>query len=98
MTMRAIPLKSLRIPRIETQYLFIAPRNVQCHCFHTGPAVRLPNRYSKRPETLPEPAQKAPKGPETHPDHGLYGFFRAKKSVTAPDILENHGPSLLDLC
>ena len=98
MAMRAIPLKAIRIPLIERQSLFIAPRNIQCQCFHTAPALRLPNPYSKRPETLPEPAEKAPEGPATHPDHGLYGFFRAKKSVTPPNILQNHGMSFIDMC
>ena len=95
--MRTIPLKAVRISRIEPQSLFFTLRNVQCRCFHTAPARRLPNPYSKRPETLPEPAEKAPEGPATHPNHGLYGFFRAKKSVTAPNILQNHGTPLIDI-
>ena len=96
-TMRAIPLKAVRIARAEQQSLFTTPRNVQCRCFHTAPALRLPNPFSNRPETFPEPAEKAPQGPATDPKHGLYGFFRAKKSVTAPQTLQNHGASLFDV-
>ena len=85
------PLKAVRIPRKGQQSLFPSSRHVQCHSFHSAAILRLPNPYSKRPDQLPEPADTPPKLPETHANHGLYGFFRDKVSVTAPHILENHG-------
>src|ERR1700736_5135245 len=92
--MRPPRLDVARLPRLTGQSLFNPIRSGPCHCFHTAPALRLPNPYSKRPVELPQPADKAPSGPPTHPDHGLYGFFRSKRSVTTPSDLANHGTFL----
>lgn len=84
-------LKCVRIPRVGQQSVFTYSINVQCSSFHSAAVLRLPNPYSRRPAQLPEPSEVPPKLPETHENHGLYGFFRDKTSVTAPQILENHG-------
>jgi hypothetical protein len=85
------PLKSVRIPRRGQQSLLTYSRDVQGSSFHSAAVLRLPNPYSKRPAQLPQPSDVPPKLPETHENHGLYGFFRGKTSVTAPHVLENHG-------
>ena len=93
--MRPIRANVLLIPRIGHKSLLCSPRSAQWHCFHTASVLRLPNPYSKRPTELPQPVDKLPDPPPIHPEHGLYGFFRNKISVTAPKILENHGTATL---
>lgn len=65
--------------------------------FHSAPIVSKSNPYSKRPEKLPEPAEVAPKGPPSDRDHGLYKFFRNKKSITPAAISQNSGIFLYQL-
>lgn len=89
--MRLIRTRAILIHRIDRQSHIKGPVRILCRCFHSGPVLKLPNPYSKRPTEFPQPADKPPIPPKTHPEHGLYGFFRNKKSVTAPHVLENHG-------
>jgi hypothetical protein len=90
-SMRSIQLNAVLKPRIGLYSLSISPISIQYHRFHTASVLRLPNPYSKRPTEFPQPAEKPPRPPATHPNHGLYGFFRDKKSLTPPGTLGNHG-------
>ena len=94
--MRPIRLKVALAPRIGQQLLLNPSSKTKCHCFHTGSILRLPNPYSKRPTEFPQPADKHPTPPPTDPNHGLYGFFRNKKSVTPPKILSGHGALIIE--
>lgn len=93
--MRPVRLEGGLASRIRQQSLLNSLSKIQYYCFHTGSILRLPNPYSKRPTEFPQPADNPPTPPTTDPNHGLYGFFRNKKSVTAPKILSEHGTPLL---
>lgn len=89
--MRPVRVTAVLISRIGRQSLPISSGFIQCKCFHTGTVFRLPNPYSKRPSEFPEPVDKLPDPQPTHPEHGLYGFFRNKKSVTPAARQDSHG-------
>ena len=95
--MRPIRLKVGLVPRIGPKSLLSHSSKIQCYCFHTGSILRLPNPYSKRPIEFPQPADKPPTPPPTDPNHGLYGFFRNKTSVTPPKILSEHGTCTIEM-
>jgi hypothetical protein len=89
--MRAARVRPGLLPQIQPQ----SPSNhlnpLQCRRFHSVPPVRFPNRYSKRPAELPKPASKPPKPPPTDPNHGLWAFFRNKRSLTGSNDVGSHG-------
>ena len=60
----------------------------------TGLRKRVSISYTVRCEGLPRPVLDAKRRtkPEVDPDHGLYGFFHAKKQLlTEPDEENQHG-------
>ena len=93
--MRAARVRPGLLPRIQPQLLSKHPHIPQCRRFHPAPPARFPNRYSKRPAELPKPASKPPKPPPTDPKHGLWAFFRNKRSLAELHHVGSHGTLML---